>query len=176
MPSKLLRGILMKTITSLLMFLCWTSAVGQTNTTPVAGESPILHHTELAPTTEPEKPAESFGTNDRVRLKLDLQLPKQESTLLDDFTVLTSEDTQSPTTLNREQELMLRYYERLKNAGYMNPKPVPPHDLFSRTVNAMFQPEPVRVGRTTVAFSPVTAIKRKNPLALLNPIVLSISW
>lgn len=71
---------------------------------------------------------------------------------------------------------MLRYYERLNTAGYMNPTPAPATDLFSRTVNTLFQPEPVGVGKATVAFSPITAIKRKNPLALLNPIVLNISW
>jgi len=166
----------MKTVTSFFLLLCWASAVAQTNTTPTSAESPALPRTELTPTMELEKPVESNATDDRVRLKLELPLPKQESTLLDDFTALTAEDAHAPTTANSEQALMLRYHERLQNAGYMNPTPPPPDDLFSRTVNAMFQPEPVRVGRTTVAFSPITAIKRKNPLALLNPIVLNISW
>jgi hypothetical protein len=168
----------MKTTTSFFLLLCWASAVAQTNTTPGIPESPAPQPTQqLTPAIEPARPAESIAvTTNRVRLQLDLPLPKQDSSLLDDFSTLTSEETQSPTTLNSEQELMLRYHERLQNAGYMKPTPPPPEDLFSRTVNAMFQPEPVRVGRTTVAFSPVTAIKRKNPLALLNPIVLHISW
>jgi len=154
----------MKTIISFFLLLCWASAVAQTNTTPAAAESLALPRTELTSTMEPEKPAESIATNNRVRLKLELPLPKQESTLLDDFSVPIFEDVNAPTTLNSEQALMQRYHERLKNAGYMNPTPAPPDDLFSRTVNAMFQPEPVRFGRTTVAFSPITSDQAKEPV------------
>ena len=34
----------------------------------------------------------------------------------------------------------------------------------------------VPIGRTELGFSPYTAIKRRNPFCLLNPIPLSLSW
>ena len=40
----------------------------------------------------------------------------------------------------------------------------------------IFSPEPIRIGRTELGFSPYTAIKRRNPFCLLNPIPLSLSW
>lgn len=49
-------------------------------------------------------------------------------------------------------------------------------DFFSRTVREVFVPEPFRIGKTTVCCSLITAIKRKNPLCLLNPMVLNVSW
>ena len=49
-------------------------------------------------------------------------------------------------------------------------------DPVTRVLNSVFRPEEFRVGRTMVSCSIVTAIKRKNPLCLLNPLVLSVSW
>ena len=49
-------------------------------------------------------------------------------------------------------------------------------DPGSRFFESIFQPEEFRVGKTKVACSLLTAIKRKNPLCLLNPIVLNVSW
>lgn len=49
-------------------------------------------------------------------------------------------------------------------------------DLGTRFFESIFQPEEFRVGKTKVACSLLTAIKRKNPLCLINPIVLNISW
>jgi hypothetical protein len=49
-------------------------------------------------------------------------------------------------------------------------------DLGSRFCESIFQPEEFRVGKTKVACSLLTAIKRKNPLCLLNPIILNVSW
>lgn len=51
-----------------------------------------------------------------------------------------------------------------------------PDDLFSRSVNAVFVPEFIHVGHTAVACSVWTAIKRRNPFCLINPIPLNVSW
>ncbi len=48
--------------------------------------------------------------------------------------------------------------------------------LIDRGIDAVFMPEPIKLGRTQLAFSPYTAIKRRNPLCLLNPIPLAVSW
>jgi hypothetical protein len=50
-------------------------------------------------------------------------------------------------------------------------------DPVTRALDSVFRPEEFHVGRTyTVSCSILTAIKRKNPLCLLNPLVLSVSW
>jgi len=169
----------MKLVTSLLLISYWVSSLAQTNSTPAAPEPASLPSPapELqTPPPELETPAQLPTTNSLLGLEPGAPWPKREKSLLEDYSVLADGELHDPAALNSEQAVMLRYHERLKRAGYLTRAPAPPEDLFSRTVNAMFQPEPVRVGRTTVAFSPVTAIKRKNPLALLNPIVLNISW
>ena len=45
-----------------------------------------------------------------------------------------------------------------------------------RAVTTVFLPEPIKIGHAQLGFSPYTAIKRKNPLCLLNPIPLALSW
>lgn len=73
-------------------------------------------------------------------------------------------------------EFDYRAYRLLHQSDFLRrPEPLP-DDLFSRIAFEIFAPETFRVGKTTVACSPVTAIKRKNPLCLLNPIVLNVSW
>jgi len=50
-------------------------------------------------------------------------------------------------------------------------------DPVTRVLDSIFRPEEFHVGRaTTVSCSILTAIKRKNPLCLLNPLFLSVSW
>lgn len=43
-------------------------------------------------------------------------------------------------------------------------------------VESFFTPEVIRVGKASVSCTLVTAIKRKNPLCLLNPFVFQVSW
>jgi len=57
----------------------------------------------------------------------------------------------------------------------MRPAKVP-SDPVTWVLYSVFRPEEFQVGRTTVSCSIFTAIKRKNPLCLLNPLVLSVSW
>jgi len=47
---------------------------------------------------------------------------------------------------------------------------------FVRAAEALWRPEVVHLGRTSVSCSVITAIKRKNPLCLLNPIFFQASW
>jgi hypothetical protein len=49
-------------------------------------------------------------------------------------------------------------------------------NVFVRGVEDIFEPEVVRLGKTTFTCSLLTAIKRKNPLCLINPIFLQLSW
>lgn len=45
-----------------------------------------------------------------------------------------------------------------------------------RFVDGVFRPEVYHLGKTEVSCSFLTALKRKNPLCLLNPLVVQISW
>jgi hypothetical protein len=49
-------------------------------------------------------------------------------------------------------------------------------NVFVRAVEDVFEPEVVHLGKTTFTCSLLTAIKRKNPLCLINPIFLQLSW
>ena len=76
----------------------------------------------------------------------------------------------------RERASMLKYHERLKQSGYLT-RPEPPSDnLLMRFADSTFRPEVIKIGKTSMTCSIVTAIKRKNPLCLLNPFVLTLSW
>lgn len=51
-----------------------------------------------------------------------------------------------------------------------------PEGGMARVLDGIFTPEVVHVGKIPVTGSIVTAIKRKNPLCLLNPVVFQVSW
>jgi len=74
---------------------------------------------------------------------------------------------------------MERLYDKLERGGYLARRD-PPADnrltQFARALDAVFAPEVIKIGGTSIAFSPYTAIKRKNPLCLLNPIPIAVSW
>jgi hypothetical protein len=68
------------------------------------------------------------------------------------------------------------YYLRQQDFGFIRPIQVSDGTL-DRAFDSVFRPEEFRVGRTTtVSCSILTAIKRKNPFCLLNPIFLNVSW
>jgi hypothetical protein len=71
---------------------------------------------------------------------------------------------------------MERLYEKLERGGYLARRDPPPDNLFTRAMDAVFVPEVIKIGGTSIAFSPYTAIKRKNPFCLLNPVPIAVSW
>jgi hypothetical protein len=66
-------------------------------------------------------------------------------------------------------------YRRLEARDDLFP-PEPSNNLFVRATDAIFRPAPISIGTTQLSFSPVTAWKKRNPLCLLNPLVLNWSW
>lgn len=70
-------------------------------------------------------------------------------------------------------------YRRLDEGGYLTRPPVKSDSLLDRgkeAIGTMFTPVPFHIGKTEWSCSVVTAIERQNPLCLLNPIPLNISW
>jgi hypothetical protein len=74
------------------------------------------------------------------------------------------------------REFDLRMYERLDREGYFTRPELKSDAFFDRAIDNIFQPEVIRFRKTTVSCSLYTAIKRKNPLCLINPIFLNVSW
>jgi hypothetical protein len=69
-----------------------------------------------------------------------------------------------------------RYYLRQRDFGIIQPARVS-NNLLVRACASVFRPEEFHIGRTaTISGSILTAIKRRNPLCLLNPIFLNVSW
>jgi hypothetical protein len=71
---------------------------------------------------------------------------------------------------------MERLYQKLERGGYLARRDPPVENVFTRTMDAIFAPEVIQIGGTSIALSPYTAIKRRNPLCLLNPIPIVVSW
>jgi hypothetical protein len=74
------------------------------------------------------------------------------------------------------EERMERLYRKLERGGYLAPREQKSDNKFVRAMDAIFTPEVIEIGGTAIAFSPYTAIKRKNPLCLLNPVPIAVSW
>jgi len=70
----------------------------------------------------------------------------------------------------------LRIYDRLEKGGYLTRPALPSEDRLDRLVNTIFVPEPIQFRKVSVSCSIITAIKRKNPLCLINPIFLDVRW
>jgi hypothetical protein len=67
-------------------------------------------------------------------------------------------------------------YARLEQDGYFTRPRLQSENLIDRAVRSVFEPEAIRWGKTSVSCSLYTAIKRRNPFCLINPIFINISW
>ena len=70
----------------------------------------------------------------------------------------------------------LEFHNGRDLVDYLKPPPIRSDSLIDRVLVDPFTPVGIPVGKAAVSFSVITAVKRKNPLCLLNPIVLIISW
>jgi hypothetical protein len=100
--------------------------------------------------------------------------------LADPFRLEIAEVKTSPTlefsASSRLTERELQIYRRLDEAGYLTrPEPETP---LSHFLDSTFSPEVIHLGKgkAVAGCTLYTAIKRKNPLCLLNPMVLFFSW
>jgi len=75
-----------------------------------------------------------------------------------------------------DQVRMEQLYRKLERGGYLAPREQKSDNGFVRAMDAVFTPEVIEIGGAAIAFSPYTAIKRKNPFCLLNPVPIVISW
>ena len=69
-----------------------------------------------------------------------------------------------------------RIYARLDNEGFFERPPARSDNLIDRTIDTIFVPEPIKLGKMTLSCSVYNAVKRRNPLCLINPIFFNLSW
>jgi len=81
-----------------------------------------------------------------------------------------------PTLTEPEMERIYHRLERLDREGRLSVGDRPSDNRFVRALDHIFRPEAIRIGNTYFSCSVITAVKRKNPLCLLNPLVVSVSW
>lgn len=109
--------------------------------------------------------------------------PKRDREDDSSATVRRSATYDSAQTLGEEFSIRMaeadfdaRLHERFVRGGYLNRPDGPSDNLLVRATDAIFTPEVVRFRKVEVSCSILTAIKRKNPLCLLSPIFLNVSW
>jgi hypothetical protein len=66
--------------------------------------------------------------------------------------------------------------ERMERDGFVFYPAQTPDSPIVNAMNAVFEPEVFHIGKISASASVLTAIKRKNPLCLLSPAVLTFSW
>jgi hypothetical protein len=87
-------------------------------------------------------------------------------------------------TLTREApiELLTQRYEAMTGAPllYRPPTPQEPAGAYGFLQTKVFNPivdmESVKVGKAHVTGSIVNAVKKKNPICLLNPFIFAVDW
>ena len=137
-------------------------------------------------TEETIRPVSSIFTADgRIPASVEEMLPAHTRLGLErsDWVRLRSVNGPSaPPTVSLEidmsaevDESFARVYRRLEERGDLF-APQPSQNPFVRVTDTIFRPAPIRLGGTYISFTPVTAWKKRNPLCLLNPLVLNISW
>jgi len=82
----------------------------------------------------------------------------------------------STTGLAAESSWEELQIQRLWVAQYRNREIRDAQSPIIRYLSTTFDPVPVRMRKATLSSSIWTAIKRRNPLSLLNPIFLNLSW
>ncbi|HEY5909353.1 MAG TPA: hypothetical protein VJA21_01980 [Verrucomicrobiae bacterium] len=112
----------------------------------------------------------------RAELTLDSPQPAAPPVFLSHSadTNLTERDISAS---NGETPSGLESYNVRSDRFYLIPAAGPvPDNPFERAVDWIGQPEVVHVGKAELSSSVITAVKRKNPLCLLNATVLKMTW
>ena len=162
---------------AILINCCCLSASAETNS-QVATLSFTLPTTQLRSMSPQEGQGKKVAEPQTSPETAILQIPDTPrlSTLRE---IASSEFDPGPTdrfsATVRGSDLEMQVYKRLEEGGYLTrPEPETPLEHF---LDRSFSPEVIHLGRHAVASCTLyTAIVRKNPLCLLNPMFLFISW
>lgn len=164
----------MKTLAVLGLCLAgWTSMTAQTNQQPFRPDWFVIPQLSLRPPIPEKTPILPLP---EFKLQTTLVLPQESD---HPSTSLTIESpaflTQELSTAEKLRDFDLQIYDRLEKQGFFN-RVEPTENRIERFLDSVFSPETIQFRKVTFSCSVVTAFKRKNPLCLLNPCVLQLSW
>ena len=77
---------------------------------------------------------------------------------------------------NFNSDFERKLFSRIEKGGYFGGRAPVPVNVLDKVVDNIFRPEIIHAGKTTVSCSLVAAIKRKNPLCLINPVFFQWCW
>jgi hypothetical protein len=134
------------------------SCLGQTNTPA----DPVPHYFFMPPVQLWAPPSEQEQTPQLSLTGTTVPNPKVST---DRLTLNTGNDD-------------LDFHSRVIRSGefYLTQPEPNSENRFVRAAEAIWTPEVVKIGKTSVSCAIITAIKRKNPLCLLNPLFFHASW
>ena len=167
----------MRKLTLLWLLLGGSAGIAQTNPPAFSATLFSVAHLELR-NCKQEKTAETYGRGNNSGLQLSSS--SQESavdcvwtnSIKSSGNLSLAADTTTLAMSRFDQEI----YDRLERNGYFNKPELPSDSRLERFLNSTFEPEVIRLGKVSLSCSAITAIKRKNPLCLLNMIFLRLEW
>ena len=171
----------MNRISCFLFAICCLSSFGQTNPTSDIKQSDIDNLVEETQREQQlEKSQDLCVTNSSMATMMPTNEISYVRQSLSEMELSDFSDTPNYAFSYRRSDLFPgridpELYKRLEAAGCLTPHPPPPDNAFTRAMS-IFEPEVVHLGQFDVSCSLITAIKRKNPLCLLNPMVLNVAW
>jgi hypothetical protein len=162
--------------------LCWFAAafyccegLGQTNCPPSRSLF-LLPRLELKKLECDPEQARQLGQPERTSHREPLVAPAVSVTLSTNSASSAAGDVALNSSVNDDFFQKLDIYRRLDEGGYLTRPAINSENLVARSIDSIFRPDPVHVGKATMSCTLLTAIKRKNPLCLLNPIFFQLSW
>lgn len=163
---------------SCALAICCLNSYGQTNSSPATRplfSPPTLRLRPLS--SEPEKLEQARTAVSSEERQSATPVSKPEKISADVGSVAIPNILPGQMSLTRaEKDLDLEIYRRLEQGGYLTRREPRSENVFVRGMGAIWNPEAVQIGKISVSCPIITAIKRKNPLCLINPMVLSASW
>jgi hypothetical protein len=158
---------------------CCLRAAAETNTAPstLCFALPAAHLRSLTQTGTDKASglnrteAKERASGDALPVELDRRLAPQTPATASEQ-IVAKADLFSLTFPGNERAA--QFYQHLEAGGYLQrPEEETP---LGRFMNSPFSPEVVHLGKASASCTLYTAIVRKNPLCLLNPLFLFVSW
>ncbi len=164
----------MKTLCVLMIAVVADAAISlaQTNAWPKGWPAFSIPHVQLRPLEAPPKQVVPTGSSDAgSQPQLSTSSVRTESA--------PTQPNAGPEPVALDVGLRgfeLEVFRRLDRAGCFERAQRASDSAVLRWAEGTFRPEVLRVGGTEVTCSLVTAVKRKNPLCLLDPILINVAW
>lgn len=158
-----------------ISFLCGIAASAQTNCLSSAHDLFALAETHLRALPDFSHPASPTATVD----------PPASAPHLAPVASAAPDVSRSVSSRTEKMSLSVEtdYFDpdafhRLEESGFFVRQDTGPPTGLAKCMDAIFRPEVIHLGHggAAVTCTLYTAIKRKNPLCLLNPIFFNLSW